>query len=393
MLCKPSNGVNMVHTYFDMVRPKTQGYTLNKYFCHKLDENHYLITVAHGAWLVLDNDEYRLLRLGKIQEDVNLFTALENKGIIITTDNFDTIVKDYRERYHYLFNGVSLHIIHPTKRCNQKCLYCHAQSKSDNLKGFDMDLKTAKATVDFIFQSPAKAIQIEFQGGEPLLNFPVVKYILEYSAKMAKKHNKELGYSLVSNLTLMDDEKLEYLMSVKNFGIATSFDGPKYVHDKNRIYLNGDGTYDDVVKWIKKIKSNKKNGARLNAMPTITKFSLPYAKEIVDEYLRFGFNKTWARSLAKIGNAQATWDKIGYPAHEFVTFWKEFLEYVLEKNRKGIMFSERMTTIYAKKITNKKDPYYSELQAPCGAAIGQMVYDYKGDVFPCDESKIYDYAS
>ncbi len=380
----------MVLSYFDGNTCKTKTYTINKYFIHKINSNSFLITVPHGAWLVLNNEEYRLLRLGKIHNDPNLFFALEKTGVILTKENKDTLINDYRERYHYLTNGVSLHILHPTWRCNQKCLYCHSQAKPYNLKGYDMDKETAKATVDFIFQSPAKTIQIEFQGGEVLLNYPIVQYIIEYSKELAKTHKKEVGYSLVTNLTLMDDEKLDYFLSVEKLGIATSFDGPKYIHDKNRIYLNGKGTYDDVVHWIKVIKSDKKTGSRLNAMPTITKFSLPYHKEIIDEYLALGFNRTWSRYLVNIGNASRTWDKIGYTPQQFTNFWKSFLEYVLKLNKEGIQFSERMTTIYAKKIMDRKDPYFSELQAPCGAALGQMFYNHKGDVFPCDESKIYD---
>ncbi len=380
----------MAYSYFDTNTTEIKEYTLNKYFVHKFENNTFLITTPSGAWIVLNNEEYDLFRFGKLHKKPNLFKLLSEKGVILTKENSQKIIQDYRDRYHYLSNGVSLNIITPTLKCNQQCIYCHSQAKPNNLKGYTMDEKTAKSTVDFIFQSPAETIQIEFQGGECLLNYPIMKYIIEYSTKLANSKKKKLGYSVVTNLTLMDDEKLDYFTQHQNLGIATSFDGPKCVHDKNRIYLNGKGTYDDVTYWIKKIKSDKKMAHRLNAMPTITKHSLPYAKEIIDEYRKYGFDKTWIRYLGKMGYAHSSWNEIGYTAQQFIEFWKESLEYTLQLNKQGINFAERLTQIYTKKIIDKKDPYYSELQAPCGAAIGQMLYNYKGDIFPCDESKIYD---
>jgi len=217
-----------------------------------------------------------------------------------------------------------------------------------------------------------------------------MQYIIEYSKELAKKLKKQVGYSVVSNLTLMDEEKLNYLMSQKHLGIATSFDGPKYLHDKNRPYFDGRGSYDDVTHWIKKIKSDKKIAHRLNAMPTITKHSLPYASELVKEYVKYGFHKTWARYLSWHGRAASKWDEIGYDPDEFTDFWKEFLEHVLQLNKQGMFIEERYAGIYLKKMTSLKDPHYSELQSPCGAALGQMLYNYNGDIFPCDESKLYD---
>ncbi len=380
----------MAESYFGTTTNVSEAYTINKHFVHKFDENHIMLTTPHGEWLVLDKEEYNLFRFGKIDRDPQLFSTLAEKGIILTEKNIEKVVRDYRDRYHYLSTGVSLNIITPTLRCNQKCIYCHSQAKSPKSKEYDMDEQTAKAVVDFIFQSPVKSIQIEFQGGEVLLNYPIMKYIIEYSKKLSKKYNKFVGYSVVSNLTLMDDEKLQYLMSQKNLGLATSLDGPKEVHDKNRIYSNGKGSYDDVTRWIKKIKNDKKIAHRLNAMPTITKQSLPHSKKIIDEYLKHGFDQVWARCLGRIGNADLNWEKVGYEPEEFVMFWKESLEYVLMLNKQGINFLERLTQIYTKKIIDRKDVCYTDLQAPCGAATGQLLYNHKGDIFPCDESKAYE---
>jgi His-Xaa-Ser system radical SAM maturase HxsB len=338
--------------------------------------------------VVLSDEEFRLLRLGKLSESPDLFNSLEDKGIIVTEKNINKVVEDFRERYHFLFKGPSLHIVVPTFRCNQKCIYCHSFSKPVQAKGYDMDEETARAIVDFIFKSPTDTLVIEFQGGDCLLNFDAVKTMVEYAEKISKDKNRKVLFSLVTNLTMMNEEILKFLKEHSIMGIATSLDGPREVHDENRKYISGSGTYDDVVYWIKRLKGEYKKDFNLNALTTITRHSLSYAKEIPDELYKLGFDGVWLRFLNNLGFAKREWSKIGYTPEEYLRFWKESSEHIMNINKKGKFFAEIMTQIIAKKILNKRDPMFVDLQKPCGAAIGQLLYDYKGDIFTCDEAKI-----
>lgn len=346
----------------------------------------YLVVNMEGSFTVLSPEQHYKLITRNL--DDQLYSELESKGIIVTDQNFDEIVENYRRRKNNLFQGTSLHIVIPTLRCNQKCIYCHAASKDIDAKGFDMDKETAKKTVDFIFQSPSKAITIEFQGGEPLLNFPIVKYIVEYAKKVNKKHKKSLLFSIVTNLTLMNNKILNYLLN-NTVGICTSLDGPKELHDKNRKYIGGEGSYDDVVKWIKVIKkrekSSKKGYPRLNALATITRFSLPHYKEIVDEYEKLGLDKVWFRYLNQLGFAQPAWENISYSAQEFLDFWKKGVDYVYSEKEK---ITEVSSGILLFKILRKEDPNFLDILSPCGAAIGQMAYMYDGNIYSCDEGRM-----
>jgi len=362
-------------------------YVYNFYRMHKFDDDNFLATTDNGAWVLLNKEELTLLRSYKVHEDPNLFSTLKEKGIILTEDNIKKIVEDYRDRFHFLFRGPTLHIVVPTFRCNMKCIYCHSFSKPLDSKGYDMDEDTAKAIVDFILTSPSKSLTLEFQGGEPLVNFDVLKFIIEYGLEKAKTKNKQLLFSLVTNLTLMDEEKLEFLKRHRVIGISTSFDGPKEVHDKNRRYIKTTGTYDDVVYWIKRIKNEYKEYFSLSALTTITRYSLPFYSEIPQEFHDLGFKRVWLRPLNNLGFAHAVWKKIGYTAEEFLDFYKHGLDYILKLNN-GETFMENFATIIAKKILNKFDPMFLDLQSPCGAGIGQLVYDYKGDIFTCDEAKV-----
>jgi len=354
-------------------------YKLNSYKTEKIGDKILLISLT-GSWAVLSKEEYTLFRRGKLSAE--LFKKLEDKGIILTEKNENQIINDYKKTKIQLFQGTSLHIIVVTLRCNEKCVYCHAASMPVKTKGVDMDIATAKKTVDFIFQSPSKAITIEFQGGEPLINFKAVKTIIEYAKEKNSKNQKDLRFSIVTNLSLMTDDILDFFIK-HNVGICTSLDGPKYIHDKNRP-MTGASSYDLTVKWIKKITSNKKMMSHLNALLSTTKFSLPYAKEIVDQYRALNIKKIWFRPLNNLGAAKSTWNKISYSAEEYLKFWKTGVDYVYEKSD----IQEMSSTIILKKILTNKNPMYLDLMSPCGAAIGQLAYNYNGDIFSCDEARM-----
>ena len=108
---------------------------------------------------------------------------------------------------NYLFKSTSLHIFVLTSACNQRCVYCQAQSEKSCAKGF-MSKETAKKAVDIAIQSPTDFLDFEFQGGEPLLNFEVLKYIVEYAKSIS---DKRINFSVVSNLTLLTPDMIDFI--------------------------------------------------------------------------------------------------------------------------------------------------------------------------------------
>ncbi len=375
----------MAESFFDFAR--LEEYVINRYLSKKMESGQVLVTAEHGGWALLSQEEFELLRKNKLWENPNLFNLLKQNGIIITNGNMEDLINDYRRRFSHLTYGVNLHIISPTLRCNHSCIYCHAKSRPINAKGFDMDRKTAKAVVDFIFQSPAMELTVEFQGGEPLANFPLIEYITEYATKKSHEHHKNIKFLIVSNLTLVDDDILKFLLK-NNFGICTSLDGPKKVHDRNRKFLGSGGSYKKVSHWVKRIR-NEFN-YKINALPTITKFSLPYAKEVVDVYVEHGIDRIRMRHLINSGFAHQRWERIGYSAEEFLNFWKKSVEHCISLNKKGVDIAEGMTILIARKFLSKDYQSYTCWNAPCGAALGQVAYDWKGNVYTCDEARSFD---
>jgi His-Xaa-Ser system radical SAM maturase HxsB len=342
----------------------------------------FLLTTECGGWAFLDKKGYNLLLRYELPD--NVFKMLEEKCIILTENNTEKLMKLQRDRLSFLFQGASLHIITPTLRCNQKCIYCHSSAASSSDVSKDMDVETAKKTLEFIFQTPSQAITIEFQGGDTLMNFEVFKFIVKTAKEMNKKHQKKIRFSIVTNMTLMTDEYMEWLVK-ENVDICTSLDGPKKVHDANRKYETGAGTYDDVVKWIRLAK--EKYDKKVSALMVTTRHSLPYWKEIIDEYVRLGFENIQIKEMNKLGFAENVWREIGYTSEEFMDFWKKSVDYIFELNRKGIRIRERYVKLVLQKIMTTRDPSFLDFRSPCGAGIGQLAYDHKGDIYSCDEAR------
>ncbi len=372
----------------DLDSVSEHGYILNNYKTHKFDDQHILVTTDHSDWEVLDEQEYKLLRLRKVHRDKKLFERLEKKGVILTEENVNDVVRKYRRSKEFLFRGPTLHIITPTMRCNARCVYCHSRAKHVSEENVDMDRETAKKIVNFILKAPSDSHIIEFQGGDCLLNFDITEFLIDYARERANEAGKEIQFSIVTNLTMMNEDIIRSLKRRNIRGIATSLDGPKEIHDKNRFYVGGGGTYDETVHWIKRMNNELEDHFNLNALSTITKHSLGKGREIVDEYRKLGFNSVWLRPLNNLGFANDVWDEIGYSNERFFEFWKTTLDYIIELNRKGEEFTELMSVIFAKKVFNVGDPNMVDIMAPCGAGIGQLLYKYNGDIHTCDEGKI-----
>jgi len=363
-------------------------------FCRfkKIKGNKYLLTNDVGEYIILQPQEFKNFLSGKIKETDSLYPILQEQGLIRDKMNFPALISEHQQKNLFLWQGPSLHIIVATLRCDHKCIYCQASSQGLNEQGYDLNIESAKKIVDVIFKSPSKSIAIEFQGGEPLFNWPVVKFIIEYAKEKNKTEKKDLELRLVSNLSLIDDEKLNFL--VKNsVTLCTSLDGPEKIHNINRIWLQGN-SYQHTIKWLTKArkiyKRKLKNKFRPGAIVTVSRFSLKYPKEIVNEYIKQGIEAIFVRPMTPLGMAKEKWQRIGYSADEYLKFYKKLLDYVISYNLKNpkTRFHENFAKIILAKILTEYDPNYLELRSPCGAGIGQLLYNYDGKVYTCDEGRM-----
>lgn len=359
----------------------------------KLDEETMLITNDLWAYSYLTNDEFKdfiqwweNLSSEKIKE-------LSFKKFFKNTEYYKSDTKfEYGMKNSYLAFGPILHILVVTLRCNHKCQYCHAAVAPMSAKKMDMSIDTAQKVVDTMFFSTSPIITIEFQWWEALVNWDVVRFVIEYATKKWQKLQKKVDFCIVTNLSLMTDDKLQYLLD-HNVNISTSLDGNDEIHNYNRTFQDGN-SYEQVTYWIQKIngeyeKKAAQNGEdyakKIGALTTVTKKTLPYYKELVDTYLDLGLDGIFLRPLNPYGFAAADLEKLWYSDEQFLEFYRNALDYILEINKGGKVLREHFSTIYLSKILKPRDPNFLDDRSPCWASIGQVAYNHDGKIYSCDE--------
>lgn len=356
-------------------------YKLN-YFNFKENKNNYLITNDIGKYNFLSKQDFKDLIQRKELTPELKHELIENGFIYEGNEEIfaSNQAMKLRRAKEYLLVPTTLHIFVVSKNCNFNCIYCQAGNLNQK-ENYNMSKETAKKAVEIAMESPSRYLTFEFQGGEPLMNFETIKYIIEYSKSIS--NGKYIEYNLVSNLTLLTDEMIEFFID-NEVTICTSIDGNRELQNKNRPYKNAD-SYQETINQIKKLKERQ---IIVNAIETTTKYSLSKYKEIVDEYIELGLESIFIRPLTKLGKADNNWKNVGYKAEEFLGFYKKALDYIIEKNKQGIFLSEGHSNIFLKKILLNQPVNYMELRSPCGGAIGQLAYYYDGNIYTCDEGRM-----
>lgn len=361
--------------------------TLGFFRFKKFDDESYLITNDAGKYEFLTNEEFENFLSWKIQE-WEKYEELIKKGFIKNEEYEKKMVGSYLLKNHFVWVWPTLHMIVTTLRCNHKCKYCHAAVAPMTAKEFDMSIETAKKVVDTIFYTNAPSLTIEFQWWESLVNYEVVQYVTEYASVKATHLKKQLSFSLVSNLTLMTEDKLTWLLD-HGVDICTSLDGDQLVHNSNRSWFDGN-SFEKVTYWMKRVdeEKQKRGMGKIGALLTVTKETLPKYKEIIDTYISLWLDGIFLRWLNPYGFAAADMKTLAYETDEWIYFYEKSLDYILDINKKGRFFKESITSVYLMKIFSAKDPAFMDIRSPSGLAVWGIWYNYDGKIYASDESRM-----
>ena len=363
--------------------------------------NKVLITNYEGFYALLSQEEFERFATGTVEPNTPLHKRLSDNNFLRATYDSKRAADRLWSRRQALAQGPNLHMLVVTLRCNESCVYCHASRATMDRVDTDMTKETAEKAIDLILESPNPNLTIEFQGGEPLVAFDVVKHAIAYANQKNKTVGKQLEFTMVTNMSLMDEEKLAFLLD-NRVQLCTSIDGPEHLHDQQRKLPRapgGDGVgrqpgaHAVAVKWIKRINEEwEKRGLdptlyRVEALLTTTRDALPLWKEIVDTYVELGCRALFLRPVDPFGWAEKTERKVEYPREEYLQFYKNVVDYMLELNAKGVQVLERYAAIFLSKFFGR-DPNFLDLRSPAGAGIGAIAYNYDGRVFSSDEGRM-----
>lgn len=351
-----------------------------------------LVTNLEGRWLLLSQDEFTAYARGQVGEDSELHHRLREANFLRDTYRVPEAADALRARKSFVHAGPNLHMFVVTLRCNETCAYCHASRANLDAVHTDMSKETAERAVDLVMQSTSPFVTIEFQGGEPLVNYEVVQHVIEYATAKNRAVGKQLEFTMVSNFALLDDERLDWLLDHR-VQLCTSVDGPEALHNAQRKLPTGDA-HQRTVHWVRKINERYQAAGldptlyHVEALLTTTRATLPMWKEVVDTYVGLGCRSLFLRPLDPFGFAERTRRRLEYPRAEYLEYYRNAVEYMLELNAQGVEILERYAAIFLTKILGGSDPNFLDLRSPAGAGIGALAYDYDGRIYTCDEGRM-----
>jgi His-Xaa-Ser system radical SAM maturase HxsB len=353
-----------------------------------LTDRRYVVTNLAGEYLTLERGTLQRFLQHQLPHSDPAYVDLRARHFLVddsTTVAPELLALKIRTRYQRLSQFTALHLFVVTLRCEHNCPYCQVSRQSEDRTAFDMSEEMARAALDLAFRSPSPNLKIEFQGGEPLLNFELIKTIVGEAEDRNRTAGKHLAFVIATNLALMSREILDFCRE-HGIGISTSLDGPKSLHNANRPRPGGD-SYEKTIAGIRMVRDHLGED-RVSALMTTTEASLQCVQEIIDEYLAQGFSEIFLRPLSPYGFAVRTKAYRAYNADRWLTFYKDGLDYVIELNRQGVPFVEVYASVILKKMFTSDDPGYVDLSSPAGIGIGAIAYNYNGDVYASDESRM-----
>lgn len=342
------------------------------------NKNSYLISSINNKIYQIDNNTKLVLKqegkyIDEIYDDLsnnmpeeiidNIINEMRKSDFLKSKKNFDEYNKYLNEFPVDNLSSITLLII---QECNLKCRYCYGEEGVYNNKG-KMSLETARQSVDFLINNSSnKNLYLIFFGGEPLLNFSLIKDVVSYSKKREKETDKIFKFSITTNATLLNKE-IERFLTDNDFNITISIDGDKYTNDTNRYFDKQVGSYDVIVDKTEYIRKSKK----VNARGTITGIQMDLLHTHNHLY-DLGFKSI---HLSKAVNMLTEEDNI-----QLINSYNKLIDEfgILLSNKDKKCFSISLIVKSLLRIHNN-----SICKKVCGAGVNMCAVDIDGNLFPC----------
>ena len=353
-----------------------------------LDTQRYIVTNFVGEHMVLPRAIVHSLVRHQLRMDSAVYQELKSRHFVLDGDSsvaIDLLAMKYRTKQAFLSQFTSLFMFVTTLRCEHSCRYCQVSRQSEDKAAFDMTPEMADLAVDFMFKSPSPCIKVEFQGGESLLNFELVRQVVRRVEERNETEKRDLEFVIATNLGPLTDEHLSFCAEHRIL-ISTSLDGPEALHNENRP-RKGSNSYALTISGIK--RAREALGAdRVSALMTTTEASLSAPKEIVDEYVAQGFDSIFLRSISPYGFAVKSGQAVRYQTRQWLDFYEAALRHIIELNRRGVPFREEASALVLRKMLTPWSTGYVDLQSPAGIGISALVFNYDGGIYASDESRM-----
>ncbi|KAA3618248.1 MAG: His-Xaa-Ser system radical SAM maturase HxsB [Calditrichaeota bacterium] len=371
----------------DHFKKKTDNYFLLPFRFERIEDKE-LIVNDLGDYIWFESGTVESIVNRKIDSFSSLYKDLLSKNFISETpvpENIEQLAIRFRTQKSFLDKFTSLHIFVITLRCNHTCHYCQVSRKPEYNLEYDISDSNLDKAISLMFKSPSNYLTVEFQGGEPLLAESKIKFAVERIKKINVLEKRNITFVVCTNITLVEEDFLFYCKE-NDISISTSYDGPQFIHDKNR-FITKQSSHDLTLRGIELCRKILGYDS-ISPLMTTSQLSLEYPVEIINDYLEQEFTSIFLREINPFGFAKKSEKLNLYNTEKFISFFKTALDYILELNKKGTFFIEEFTTVILSKILTPFPVGFTDLQSPNGAINNVIVYNHDGYVYASDESRM-----
>ncbi len=310
----------------------------------------------------------------EIEDCLNQIEELKNAGKLFTPDNFRNIAGELKKRTSGVVKALCLHIAHS---CNLNCSYCFASQGKYHGERALMSFEVGKQALDFLVENSGsrRNLEVDFFGGEPLMNFTVVKRLVEYARSIEKEKGKNFRFTLTTNGMLVDDDVIEF-SNREMSNVVLSLDGRKEVHDRFRVDYQGRGSWDYIVPKFQKFVEERGN-KNYYMRGTFTHHNPDFLEDI-KTMLDLGFTELSMEPVVCAADEPSALTE----ADKAVVMeqYEKLAELMLEKHREGKPF-----TFYHYMIDLKGGPCIYKRVSGCGSGTEYMAVTPWGDLYPCHQ--------
>lgn len=361
---------------------------------HKYNMNGYniVIDVNGGAVHVVDNVTYRVLDFyedknleeivellsnefdrKKVEESYKEIEELVKEGLLYTEDEYE-FHPSFVNR-EPVIKALCLNVAHD---CNLKCKYCFAKQGDFGGNAELMPLEIGKKAMDFLVANSGnrKNLDVDFFGGEPLMNWEVVKELVKYGREIEKPAGKNMRFTITTNGVLLDDEKIDFINEHMH-NVVLSLDGRKEINDNMRLTVNDKGSYDVIVPKFQKLVSQRPKDKYYYVRGTFTRNNLDFSKDI-NHFADLGFELT---SVEPVVDDES--NPFALREEDLPKIFEEYENYAAELAERQLK-GEKLKFFHFM-IDLNQGPCVIKRITGCGAGNEYISITPNGDIYPCHQ--------
>ena len=362
---------------------------------HQYKSNGYniVLDVESGAVHVVDDITYDVISLyegnsadeivsklkssynmDEIRECISEVKELVEDGQLFTEDIYEPFVEKFKEKRQTVVKALCLHIAHD---CNLACKYCFAEEGEYHGRRALMSFEVGKKALDFLVANSGNRVNLEvdFFGGEPLMNWDVVKQLVAYGRSLEKPNNKKFRFTLTTNGVLLNDEVMEFVNKEMS-NVVLSLDGRKEVNDRMRPFRTGKGSYDLIVPKFQKLAESR-NQTNYYIRGTFTRNNLDFSED-VKHFADLGFKQMSIEPV--VGPEEDTYSIREQDLPQIMEEYDKLaLEYI-DRYKKGNGFN-----FFHFMIDLTQGPCVYKRLSGCGSGTEYLAVTPWGDFYPCHQ--------